>query len=319
MKATEDMQPQTARLGVAALDTYFSSHGWLFREQLTHDYGIDAHVEIVDGLYPSGKIIAFQIKSGLSFFGEESAEGFVFRSDDKHVGYWLNHAMPVVLILFQPESKQLFWQHIGKDTVESTGKNWKVLVPKAHELVVGDKTLPAFAALTQPEPYVRRLNRLRLDRFWIEKVAAGEVVNVKFDDWINKSLPRFQLAISCDGETETMPMVYGPGMEIEDLLNHYVPWADFELDHEAHREGAEDQWAAECYSFSDSETGRVFYTQPFDEWYSPEQGIVPVASDGEVESYSLTLALNELGRAFLTVDDHLTDEDEFADVTFTMP
>ena len=44
-----------------------------------------------------------------------------------------------------------------------------------------------------------------------------------------------------------------------------------------------------------------------------------MASDGEVESYSLTLALNELGRAFLTVDDHLTDEDEFADVTFTMP
>jgi hypothetical protein len=41
------MQPQTVRLGVAALDTYFSGHGWLFREQLTHDYGIDAHVEIV--------------------------------------------------------------------------------------------------------------------------------------------------------------------------------------------------------------------------------------------------------------------------------
>jgi hypothetical protein len=312
------MHPQTARLGVAALDTYFSGHGWLFREQLTHDYGIDAHVEIVDGPYPSGKIIAFQIKSGPSFFKEETADAYVFRTDDKHIGYWLNHAMPVVIVLYHPDTKQLFWQVIAKDTAEATGKHWKVLVPKAHLLVEGDQSLPAFLALTQPEPYVRRLNRLRLDRHWIEKVAEGAEVKVQFDDWVNKSLPRFQLTITCDDESQEWPMVYGSGMSITALLDHYVPWADFALDHDAHSEGAKADWEAQCYSFGDSETGEVFYSQTFDEWYKPDEGIVPVSSNGEVESYSLVLTLNDLGNAFLTVDDYLAEGDDFEKDTFTL-
>jgi len=51
------MKPQTDRLGVAAANYFFSSKGWLFREQTTHDYGIDAHVEIVSGSYSSGRLI----------------------------------------------------------------------------------------------------------------------------------------------------------------------------------------------------------------------------------------------------------------------
>ena len=68
------MQPQTERLGVAAVDYFFSTNGWMFREQTTHDYGIDAHVEIVQDGPPTGKLIALQIKSGISFFSEETEE-----------------------------------------------------------------------------------------------------------------------------------------------------------------------------------------------------------------------------------------------------
>lgn len=71
---------QTERLGVAGVDYFFSQHGWLFREQPTHDYGIDAHVEIVITNRPTGKLIALQIKSGTSFFSEETADAFVFNS-----------------------------------------------------------------------------------------------------------------------------------------------------------------------------------------------------------------------------------------------
>lgn len=62
------MKAQTERLGVSKLDHYFSSYGWLFREQMIHDYGIDAHVEITNENYPTGELIAIQIKSGMSFF-----------------------------------------------------------------------------------------------------------------------------------------------------------------------------------------------------------------------------------------------------------
>ena len=88
-------------------------------------------------------------------------------------------------------------------------------------------TLRLLDELTQPEPYIRRLNKLRVDKYWIEKVAAGYEVKVEFDDWVNKSLPRFELTLSCGDELEVWPTVYGPGMGIEEMLGHFLPWADF--------------------------------------------------------------------------------------------
>lgn len=36
--------------------------GWLFRDQPTEDYGIDAHAEIVEGEDVRGRLLALQIK-----------------------------------------------------------------------------------------------------------------------------------------------------------------------------------------------------------------------------------------------------------------
>jgi len=206
-------KPQTERLGVAALDYFFSQHGWLFREQPTHDYGIDAHIEIVTGQRTTGKLIALQIKTGTSFFAEESDGGFIFRTDDRHIAYWIGHSMPVVVVLFNPNTQQAYWQFISKDSVETTGKGWKILVPKISMFDQPDQSLTALENLTQPEPYIRRLNRLRIDRHWMELIAEGYDVRIEFEDWGNKSLPRYQITISCGEETEiwptTIPQVLG--------------------------------------------------------------------------------------------------------------
>jgi hypothetical protein len=212
----------------------------------------------------------------------------------------------------------MHWQQLCKETAESTGKNWKVLVPKANDFSNPRITLRRLAALTQPEPYIRRLNKLRLDKHWIEKLADGVEVKVEFDDWVNKSLPQFQITLSCEEESEVWPTVYGPGMSIETMLSHFLPWADFSLDQEAHRDAAEDTWMAECYSYQDDETGKVYYTNAFDEWYEPEEGIVPVSSNGETESYSLLLSLNALGQSFLVVDEYLEEDSELEGRTFTI-
>lgn len=311
--------PQTERLGVSAAEYFFAQNGWMFREQMTHDWGIDAHVEIVQSSRPTGRLVALQIKSGVSFFLEETAEAYVYRTDDKHVDYWLEHSMPVVLLLYHPDLKEMFWEKVTQQTIESTGKHWKIAVPKQNSFSNAKFVLRAFAALTQPEPYVRRLNRLRIDRPWMELLDGDRDVYVEFDDWVNKSLPRFQLRISCDGKTESWPMVYGPGMTIQDLLNHYLPWAYFSLDVDAHREGAESDWAAQCYMYSDPETGTTHYSETFDEWYKqPTGNLVPVSSDGEIDTYRLVLSLNELGEAFLQVDDHLSEDEDFELKSFTL-
>lgn len=309
---------QTERLGVAAADYFFSQQGWLFREQPTHDYGIDAHIEIVVDEKPTGKLVALQIKSGKSFFSEETEDAYIFRTDDQHVAYWVNHSMPVVLLLFDPDTKQAYWQSISREIIESTGKQWKISVPKENILQDSARTLNGFASLTQPEPYIRRLNRLRVDRRWMDLIAGGADVRVEFDDWVNKSLPRYQITISTDGEEEKWPTMYAPGVGIEAMLAHFFPWADFSLDEEAYYEFARAQWDLECYSGRDQETGEVYYTQSFEEWHESPDEIVPVSENGETATYSLILSLNDFGRSFLEIDDYLADPDAPESIGFPL-
>ena len=83
----------------------FEAWGWLFREQPIEDYGIDAHVEPLDGLeQPSRQLLALQIKAGASYFAEETKDGWWFRDSRRHWHYWLGHVLPVVIILYNPET-----------------------------------------------------------------------------------------------------------------------------------------------------------------------------------------------------------------------
>jgi hypothetical protein len=301
--------PQTERLGLAALEYFFAQQGWLFREQTTQDYGIDAHAEIVTQQRPTGKLLAFQIKTGSSFFKEKSGENYVFRTDDAHIGYWVGHSMPVILAIYNPETKEACFQHVARQTVKSTGKSWKVLVPQEDVLASPERTLKWLASLTQPEPYIRRLNRLRVDRRWLNRLAEGERVRLEFDDWVNKSLPRYQITISSEKDKEVWPTLYAPGVGVEVMLEHFFPWADFAVDEAAHIECAEERWENECVLWRDPETGHCAYSKSFAEWYASPSGIEPISGNGETESYALILTLNEFGKAFLDVDDFLADPD----------
>jgi hypothetical protein len=308
--------PKTDRLGVAALDYFFSQQGWLFREQPIHDNGIDAHVEIVENSRPTGKLIALQIKSGKSFFVEESDKFVTFRTDDEHIAYWVGHSMPVVLILYDPRGKRAFWQQVSRKTVIRTGKGWKIKVPKNDLFSNGETALADLASLAQPEPYIRRLNRLRIDRRWIDLLHDGVEVRVEFDDWVNKSLPRYQITIYTENETEQWPMLYVPGFGVEAMLEHFFPWAEFRVDDLAHEQGAEEEWMGRCYSSTDPETGEIYCSVPFSEWYRRPAGIVPVSENGETESYVLLLSLNDFGRSFLQVDRYLGDPEAVENIAF---
>lgn len=123
---------QVDRQGVALNQLAFETLGMLFREQTVHDYGVDAHVELVEDGRPTGRLLGIQIKTGLSFFAEEDGDSYVYRSDDDHVQYWIHHSLPVILTICDPSSRSVHWQVISQATVSSTGKNWKILIPKSH-------------------------------------------------------------------------------------------------------------------------------------------------------------------------------------------
>src|SRR5436190_726327 len=124
------------RMGVSAAEHEFSSWGWSFRSQDVEDYGIDAHVEThdADG-QASGRLIALQIKAGASYFTRNADGGWRYTGTNRHLRYWLGHVLPVVLILYDPDSRTLYWQHVTEDRIVYTDEAWTIIVPESH--VVG--------------------------------------------------------------------------------------------------------------------------------------------------------------------------------------
>lgn len=131
------------RAGVSRAAYLMSTQlGWLFREQGTSDIGVDAHLEVVDNasLSPgkiglgTGRLLAVQIKSGASQFKSSRERGWWYYCDTSHVAYWHKHSLPVVVMLFNPLTEQVFWQHVNRETLVFTSQSYKIFVPKTQQL-----------------------------------------------------------------------------------------------------------------------------------------------------------------------------------------
>ncbi|MFE8948239.1 DUF4365 domain-containing protein [Streptomyces sp. NPDC007856] len=128
---------QVDRAGVSWIEHLVVTElGWLFRQQETADFGIDAQLEIVDSetSKATGRLIGVQIKSGLSYFGRPSEAGWWFGCSAEHTSYWVGHSLPVVVMLYHPTEKMVYWQHVSEQTVQSTGKNAKIQIPRLQSL-----------------------------------------------------------------------------------------------------------------------------------------------------------------------------------------
>lgn len=127
---------EVSRVGVAQTQLAVNDKlRWVFREQPIEDYGIDAQVEItVDGDV-SGRLLALQIKSGLSWFDKPGPGGWWYSPDTNHLKYWLDHSLPVVVVFYHPETKRCHWQLVREETLTRTSTGgWKLLVPEDHVL-----------------------------------------------------------------------------------------------------------------------------------------------------------------------------------------
>jgi hypothetical protein len=112
---TKPHNPNTERIGVSVLQLFFAEHDWFFREQPILDQGIDAHIEIVENLQATGKLIGLQIKTGPSYFDVDVGDAFVYRPEQRHVSYWTNHSLPVVVVLYDPTTKKGYWQCVTEE------------------------------------------------------------------------------------------------------------------------------------------------------------------------------------------------------------
>ncbi|MBQ1049225.1 DUF4365 domain-containing protein [Micromonospora sp. C51] len=310
---TRKPSAEIGAIGVTRTKLYVQETlGWIFRDQLDEDYGIDAHVEVVDGRDVRGRLLALQIKSGGSWFREKATDGWWYRPDPDHVRYWTNHALPVVVVLYNPATAVCHWQLVSEATLQrTTSDGWKIRVPEAN--VLDETAIPAWRTAADGSPYELRLRELRLARPWMEMLAQGTRLVLDFEEWINKSSGRGMVSVGVDREDGSgiqelvsWQFLFGP-VNYGEAVPQLFAWADLDVHAETYDDAEYDQNLEERSVWDESD--QVF-AEPFSEGRPSREmaRIRPYRNGaGEVDFYRLEMTLNELGRAFLVVDEFATN------------
>ena len=121
---------KTAQLGESLITRKFVELGFAVRRQSERDYGVDFHVELIDDEQATGRLLALQVKSGDSFLRRTEGDSFVFPYDSRHHRYWMDHSLPVAVCLCDLDKDHVYWQVVNCETTVSTGKGYKLKVPK---------------------------------------------------------------------------------------------------------------------------------------------------------------------------------------------
>jgi hypothetical protein len=126
---------RTGETGINAVSTVVNDKfGWIFRRNHNeHDFGIDGYVDIVmDSGAVTGQCIAIQVKTGPSFLKGRNEAWFTFYGETKHLNYYLNLPMPVLIVIHDPETKKTYWQHFAPSRIDATSNGWKMQIPREN-------------------------------------------------------------------------------------------------------------------------------------------------------------------------------------------
>jgi hypothetical protein len=158
------------------------------------------------------------------------------------------------------------------------------------------------------DPYELRLRELRLAKPWMDMLASGTRLVVDFEEWINKTSGRGSVSIGVDHEDGNEPeelvtwhFLVGP-VSYAEAVPKLFAWADADVHEETYDDAEYEQYEAECSIWDE---GDQFFTESFAEWRRSRvaEGIRPYTNAaGEVDYFRIELTLNELGKAFLIVD-----------------
>jgi hypothetical protein len=128
------------RIGIHKFSLFVTEHfEWVCREQSVADVGIDVLVEQAIEGNPTGKLLAFQVKSGDSNFYENKNGELVYYVSNIHHDYWLSFDLPVILVLYSEKYNEMFWQVIDKTTLQKTEGRWKIIVPTKQKLIIDNQ------------------------------------------------------------------------------------------------------------------------------------------------------------------------------------
>jgi hypothetical protein len=111
----------------------------IWRPTPCHDLGVDGQIEfleIADNVISTGKIIAIQVKSGPSYFKNQTKTHVKYYPSKKHRRYWQALNLPIVLVLHNPDTNQTIYTEV-KAQLDS---DETVLVPLKNKFDQSSRT-----------------------------------------------------------------------------------------------------------------------------------------------------------------------------------
>ncbi len=115
--------------------------GWVVRRNHQEDdFGIDAYFDIIIDGFVTGKSIAVQIKSGNSYLKEVNDDFWIFTGERKHLNYYLNHDIPVLIVLIDMASEIAYWEVCKVEYISSLNdESWSMPIPKKQQINISQK------------------------------------------------------------------------------------------------------------------------------------------------------------------------------------
>ena len=304
-------------IGIDELSSAIRRIGYKCRRQLEIDYGIDAHIEIREAeQYPTGKLIGVQVKTDGSDCSE-AKEHYNFTSDYKHLNYWLNHSLPVIIVHYDMQKDILNWVQIREDKIIRNEKSWSIKIPKRN--IINDSCKNELAKIAENiDIQTRKYNILQESLVLMENIQRGNKVCIEFQDWINKSLSIRALNINIYSDDELIESVEWPfdvfPNDIETGLEKMFPWAIFENDFSEDDEDDDlkyeymNEWGLRDEEYIDWND----YIEWKEHRLASIGNIRPYKNEAnEVDLYRIRVYLNELGKSFLRLNEYLDSMNEF--------
>jgi hypothetical protein len=168
----------TAEIGVGIVAAIVRERlGWEFRKTPQEsDFGVDGYIDIVtpDG-YVTGKSLAVQIKTGPSYFAEQTPTGWRYRGDLKHINYYLNMSNKVIILVVDHITREAWWRLFEAYETDCSGNSWTLLIPNSNLLDFNTKSVLEVIA----GPVIDYLPHL--NEFWMldNKVKQDSIICIQ--------------------------------------------------------------------------------------------------------------------------------------------
>jgi hypothetical protein len=117
-------------IGLAKVHATCAAMNAIWRPTIGTDLGVDGQIELLepDTIVSTGHIVAAQIKSGPSYFKDETAADVPYYASPKHRRYWERLKLPVILILHHPDRDLTIYANIKPEII----KAGPIRVPKTQ-------------------------------------------------------------------------------------------------------------------------------------------------------------------------------------------